>query len=95
MILRWSARARQDLKDIGHYIARDNPQAARRWIEKIRIRAQQAASMPRSGRIVPEIGREDIREVLEGAYRIVYQINNNSVDILIVTEGHRLLRNVK
>ena len=26
---------------------------------------------PRSGRIVPEIGQEDIREILFGSYRIV------------------------
>ncbi len=95
MILRWSAEARQDLKEISHYITRDNPRAARQWIEKLRKRARQAASMPRSGRIVPEIGRDDTREVLEGAYRILYQISNTSIEVLGVTEGHRLLRHVK
>ena len=29
---------------------------------------------PRSGRIVPEIGQEDIREILFGSYRIVYVV---------------------
>ncbi|HMY22059.1 MAG TPA: type II toxin-antitoxin system RelE/ParE family toxin [Polyangium sp.] len=95
MMLRWSARARRDLKEIAKYIARDNPIAARRWIEKLRVRAQQAATMPRTGRIVPEIGRENIREVLQGSYRIVYQINQHGIDVVTVIEGHRLLQNVK
>jgi plasmid stabilization system protein ParE len=95
VILRWSSSARQDLREIGQYIARDNPKAARGWVEKLRIRAQQAASIPRSGRIVPEFGRDDIREVLEGSYRIVYQISSNAVEVLVVMEGHRLLRPMK
>ncbi len=51
--------------------------------------------MPRAGRIVPELGREDIREVLEGTYRIVYQIKGSTIDVLVVFEGHRLLRAIK
>ena len=51
--------------------------------------------MPRTGRIVPEIGRENIREVLQGSYRIVYQINQHGIDVVTVIEGHRLLQNVK
>jgi addiction module RelE/StbE family toxin len=91
MKLRWSAAAREDLKEIGRYIARDNPRAARRWVEHLRRRAQQAAEMPRSGRVVPELDRDDIREIIEGNYRIVYLIQPSSVDVLAVREGHRRL----
>ena len=44
MILRWTDRARRDLLAIGRYIARDNPAAARQWVERLRERAQQAAT---------------------------------------------------
>lgn len=47
--------------------------------------------MPRAGRIVPEMERDDIREIIEGNYRIVYLIGRFSVDILAVREGHRRL----
>lgn len=39
MKVRWSKRAVKDLKEIGSYIARDNPAAARRWVERLRERA--------------------------------------------------------
>lgn len=91
MKLRWSASAREDLKEIGRYIARDNRHAARRWVEHLRRRAQQATDMPLSGRVVPEIGRDDIREIVEGNYRIVYLIGRSSIEVLAVREGHRRL----
>lgn len=47
--------------------------------------------MPHAGRQVPELGRDDIREVLVRGYRIVYRVGPNGIDILTVFEGHRLL----
>jgi toxin ParE1/3/4 len=92
MRLRWSEEARQDLDQIARYIARDNPRAARRWIDKLRARARFAATMPKAGRVVPEYGREEVREVSERSYRILYEITADAVVVLAVTEGHRLLR---
>jgi plasmid stabilization system protein ParE len=47
--------------------------------------------VPRSGRIVPEIGRDSVREILEGNYRIVCLVGPSSIEILAVREGHRRL----
>ena len=91
MKLRWTHRARQDLVEIGRYIAGDKPEAARRWVERLRQRAQAAAKMPRSGRKVPEADRENVREVLVRGYRIVYQLHASEIRVLTVFEGHRLL----
>ena len=91
MKLRWTERARRDLLEIGRYIARGDPEAARRWIQRLRTRAHGAAKHPRSGRTVPEFQRDDIREVFLKTYRIVYLIRKQSVDVLTVCEGHRLL----
>jgi plasmid stabilization system protein ParE len=90
MILRWTYRARKDLLSIGRYIAEDNPQRAREWLNRLRIRAQKIPLAPLSGGIVPEIGREDLREVIERNYRIVYKIRPDSIDIITVFEGHQL-----
>jgi toxin ParE1/3/4 len=90
MKLQWTDRARRDLVAIGRYIARDNPAAARRWVERLRTRAQQAATMPMAGRVVPELQRDDIREVFLRTYRIVYRIREDAIDVLTVFEGHRL-----
>lgn len=89
MKLRWTLRAVEDLSAIQRYIARDKPRAGRAWVAKLRQRARCAAETPLAGRVVPEIGRNDIREVLLGAYRIVYRLHDDAVVVLTVFEGHR------
>ena len=90
MKLRWTRRARRDLVDIARYIERDKPEAARRWVARLRQRARTVAELPNSGRRVPEAPRGDVREVLVRSYRIVYLIDAETVWILTVFEGHRL-----
>jgi toxin ParE1/3/4 len=53
--------------------------------------AQRTAVFPTSGRIVPEIDRSDIREVILENYRIVYQSSETTITILTVFESHRLI----
>lgn len=90
MKLFWTETAKQDLLSIKRYIAMDNPAAAKRWIEKLRKRARKALHAPFAGRIVPEFSQNDIRELIEGNYRIVYQAFSDKLVILTVFEGHRL-----
>lgn len=40
---------------------------------------------------MPEISNPDIREIITKNYRIVYKIRPNSIAILTVFEGHKLL----
>lgn len=90
MRLYWTKGARDDLLAIGAHIRHDNPMAARRHVEHLRRRARQAAEHPRSGRVVPELNRDDIREIIEGNYRIIYRVQD-CVEVLAVVEGHGLL----
>ncbi|MCK4677559.1 MAG: type II toxin-antitoxin system RelE/ParE family toxin [Bacteroidales bacterium] len=42
------------------------------------------------GKIVPEIDKQNIRELVEGRYRIIYKIvSNNQIDILTVHHSAR------
>jgi toxin ParE1/3/4 len=90
MKLFWTETAKQDLKDIRRYIAIDNPTAAKRWINSLRRRARNALHNPLAGRKVPELLREDVRERIEGNYRIVYQVFQDRLVVLTVFEGHHL-----
>ena len=90
-MLRWTRRAAADLMAIGEHIAADDPAAARVWVEKLRQRAVRASKLPRAGRVVPEIARDDVREVFQRTYRIVYRIVVDGIVVLTVLEGHRLL----
>jgi plasmid stabilization system protein ParE len=87
----WAERAIRDLEKIDDYIAEDSPAAAARWVAKLIATAATIPSAPRSGRMVPEQGRADIREVLLRHYRIVHRIRETRIDILTVFEGHKLL----
>lgn len=90
-MLRWTERAAKDLVAIGDYIAADDPTAARAWVEKLRRQAMKASRMPRMGRVVPEIARDDVREVFQRSYRIIYRLVDDGIVVLTVFEGHRLL----
>lgn len=90
MKLFWTETAKQDLQVIRRYIAADNPTAAKRWINRLRERARNALHSPLAGRKVPEFSRDDIRELIEGNYRIVYQAFEDRLVVLTVFEGHQL-----
>lgn len=94
MKLRFTDRARRDLIELGRYIARDKPGAPRRWVERLRRAAQAAARHPLAGRRVPEVGKDSVREVVVGNYRIVYEVQGKEIRVLTVFEGHRPLSHI-
>jgi len=90
MKLFWTETAKQDLQAIRRYIAADDPTAAKQWTNRLRERARNALQSPFAGRKVPEFSRDDIRELIEGNYRIVYQVFEDRLVVLTVFEGHQL-----
>lgn len=90
MKLFWTETAKKDLMAIRRFIAADNPNAAKQWFARLRNRARNVLPVPESGRMVPEFSREDIREMIEGNFRIVYQVFPDRLVVLAVFEGHRL-----
>jgi toxin ParE1/3/4 len=91
MTVRWSRRAARDLAQIHLYLEGDDPEAADRWIGKLWERAERASKTPLAGRIVPEYGRPDVREVFLKNYRIIYRTEGRAFIVVTVMEGHRLL----
>ncbi|WP_423820099.1 type II toxin-antitoxin system RelE/ParE family toxin [Salinimicrobium sp. TIG7-5_MAKvit] len=88
--INWTVQAREDLQSIVKYIARDSLKYARLQIIRIRLRTKILTSHIYSGKIVEEINREDIRELIEGNYRIIYRIvDQERVDILTVHHSAR------
>ena len=90
MKLFWTETARQDLQANRRYVAADNPTAAKRWVNGLRERTRNTLYSPLAGCKVPEFLRDDIRELIEGNYRIVYRIFEDRLVILTVFEGHQL-----
>lgn len=85
----WTKRSLTDLDDIAEYIAKDSPKYAKITLEKIIkevVRIEQNAYI---GRIVPETKIKNIRELIKGNYRIIYNINVAKVEILTVHHSAR------
>jgi toxin ParE1/3/4 len=65
------------------YIAQDDPDAAERWVIDLFDTVERLADFPESGRIVPEVDVRRIREVIFGAYRVIYSVKDKA-EILTV-----------
>lgn len=87
MKVHWTDTAIEHLQAIHDYIAKDSPQYALRIVDRLTRRSQQIAEFPLSGRVVPEFEVPQIREVLEGPYRIIYYIKPDQVDVLAVVHA--------
>jgi toxin ParE1/3/4 len=60
-------------------------------VDRLTRRSEQIADHPLSGRKVPEYDVEDIRELIEKPYRIIYRIKQDRIDVLAVIHGAQLL----
>ena len=88
----WSKESLQQLIEIEKYISRDSPERAVQFINRLIDCAEKIKDYPYKGRVVPEFSLNEIREVFEKSYRIVYRISENQIEILTVFEGHKLLK---
>ena len=90
--VRWTRRSINDLKLIHEFISLDSKFYADRFINKIVSRVEQLIEFPESGRIIPEKEENDLRELIEGNYRIFYRVQRNNVTILRI---HNSAKNIK
>jgi toxin ParE1/3/4 len=88
----WAPQAIADVEAIRTYIARDSPHSADLLVAALVAAVSRLETSPRSGRIVPEIGDDALREVIHGNYRIVYRLRDERVEIVTVFHGARLFR---
>lgn len=91
-MVEWSLPARDDLRAIYEYIALDSKFYARNTVRNIVERASRVSDTPGIGRVVPELGEENVREVFIYSYRIIYQIFPDKLTILAVVHGYRNLQ---
>lgn len=66
------------------YIAIDDIPTAIKWAEGVFKHCEQLSAQPESGRMVPEFNRAEIKELIHGSYRLVYEIKSNRIDMLTI-----------
>ena len=87
----WSPLAFEQLENIFEYISKESDAAAHKLVERILKKVVTLSKYPERGRKVPEANREEIREVFESEYRIIYRIEPDKVFILSIRNFKQLL----
>jgi len=91
--INWTFQAKDDLKAIAEYISKDSKRYAKLQVIRLKNRTKILRTQIRSGKIVPEINKENIRELIEGNYRIIYKlVKDNQIDILTIHHSARDLK---
>ncbi|NOZ67760.1 MAG: type II toxin-antitoxin system RelE/ParE family toxin [Deferribacteres bacterium] len=92
----WTEPALNDLHEIIKHIKDDSPVYAERFGTRVVEAPRCLRQFPYCGRIVPEFRDEKIRELIYGAYRIIYLIRDNACHITAIIHGSRdILRHLK
>jgi plasmid stabilization system protein ParE len=66
------------------YIALDHIPTALEWAEGVFEHCEQLRTQPDSGRMVPEFDLPEIKELIHGNYRLVYELKPKQVYMLTV-----------
>lgn len=89
----WTDTAIHDLGDIGNYIAENSEKYAKLTVKKLFERTDILKRFPKTGRIVPEKNDENLRELIDGNYRIIYEIASPiQINILAIYHSARNLK---
>jgi plasmid stabilization system protein ParE len=91
MKVHWTQNAIDNLVNIYEYISLNSALYAKGMVDKITRRSEQIADPPFSGRKVSQYAAEDIREIIEAPYRIIYRIRPDRIDVLTVIHSAQLL----
>jgi toxin ParE1/3/4 len=89
--VRWTHQAADDLDAITSFIAADSPSYATLFAIDALAVVERLSDFPFSGRVLPELDDPAIREIIFGNYRIVYRVNGDLLELLMVYHGARLL----
>ena len=87
--VKWAQVAWDDLEQIANYVARDSEYYAAALVRRIREAARSLESLSERGRVVPELGDPNVRELIVGNYRLIHEVTPETIFILGVIHGAR------
>ncbi len=88
----FSKLAEDDLTEIVKYYEKLSPSYVAKTISEFETQIFSLKDFPKSGRIVPELdkqGIEKFREIIQGNYRIVYEIVEETIIIHTIIDSRR------
>ena len=90
----WTEVAAADLEEAADYIARDSARYAAAFVREVRAAARSLTRMAARGRIVPEFGDPNYRELIVRSYRLIYHLSPTAVTIIGFIHGARDMRSL-
>jgi toxin ParE1/3/4 len=84
----YTRAAREDLIDIWTHIARDDPAAADRVLDRLDEVAAQLGDNPQMGPARDDI-RPGLRYLVSGSYLLLYRIDGDDIEIVRAVHGRR------
>ena len=90
--VRWAQSASLDLIEIVEFIKGDQPDAARKVGLSFLTEASRLRRNPRQGKVVLELlekGVVDYRQLIISAYRLIYVIRSEFIDVVAVIDSRR------
>ncbi|CAN5565207.1 hypothetical protein BH18VER1_BH18VER1_22460 [soil metagenome] len=81
-------QSQDDLREIVSFIARDSPEHARRFGYLLVDTALSLGAQPERGRAVPEQDDPAVREIIRGAYRIIYEVVRDPSAVFVLRFWH-------
>jgi addiction module RelE/StbE family toxin len=87
-----SKSAKNDLREIIKFIAKNNPMNAQNVLKRIENRINSLVKFPERGGYVPELLKhniKDYRQLIEPPWKIIYKLENGTVNILIIIDSRR------
>ena len=85
----WTKPARADLKHIHDFIAEDSKHYAKKVAQEIREKTDMLDTLPHIGKMVPEVGKPEIKELHIYSYRIMYEVKDGQCYVLTVIHQRR------
>lgn len=82
MRVAWTEPARRHLREIYSFIQQSSPVRAQRLADRLTERVEQIGEFPRSGHVIRGMEELEIREIYESAYRIIYVVVRDHVEVL-------------
>ena len=87
----WLPQAQLHLRNIYRHIAKDSANTAQQIVNDLTERTRPLAGLPFTGKVVPEMNDENLREVHAHAWRILYQIRQHNVYVIPVLHKRQQL----
>ena len=88
-MVKWSSVAKADLREIYAFKKKILNSMLQKVANEITAKSEALESFPSMGRVVEELNDPNLREIIVYSYRLIYQISNESIEIVTLVHSRR------